>query len=208
MIVARTDANAATLLTSDIDPRDHAVPHRRAHGRGLLPRARAGSTRRSPAGWPMRPMPTCSGARPPSRTWPRRGSFAEAIHARVPRQAAGLQLLAVVQLEEEARRRDDRQLPARAGRDGLQVPVRHAGRLPRAQLQHVRAGARLPRARHGGLLPSCSRPSSPAKRMATRRPSTSAKWAPATSTRWPQVIAGGETSTRALHGSTEHAQFH
>ena len=62
---------------------------------------------------------------------------------RSSRQAAGLQLLAVVQLEEEARRRDDREVPARARRDGLQVPVHHAGRLPRAQLLDVRAGARL-----------------------------------------------------------------
>ena len=36
-----------------------------------------------------------------------------------------------------------RQVPARARRDGLQVPVRHPGRLPRAELRHVRAGARL-----------------------------------------------------------------
>src|SRR3546814_11945678 len=42
-------------------------------------------------------------------------------------------LLAVVQLEAEPRRRDDRKVPARVGRDGLQVPVHHPGRLPRAE---------------------------------------------------------------------------
>ena len=36
LIVARTDALAAKLLTSDIDPRDRAVPHRRADGGRLL----------------------------------------------------------------------------------------------------------------------------------------------------------------------------
>ena len=75
---------------------------------GLLPHRRRPRAARSPAASPTRPTPTCSGARPRRPTSTRRGSFAEAIHARVPGQAAGLQLLAVVQLEEEARRRHDR----------------------------------------------------------------------------------------------------
>ena len=40
VLIARTDALSSKLLTSDHDPRDRAVPHRRAHRRGLLPRAR------------------------------------------------------------------------------------------------------------------------------------------------------------------------
>ena len=43
---------------------------------------------------------------------------------------------------------------------------------------------------------------------ATRPPATSARSAPATSTRWPQVISGGEASTLALEESTEADQFH
>ena len=37
VLVARTDALSATLLTSDDRPRRRGVPHRRAHARGLLP---------------------------------------------------------------------------------------------------------------------------------------------------------------------------
>ena len=114
--------------------------------------------------------------------------FAEAIHAEVPRQAAGLQLLAVVQLEEEARRGDDRPLPARAGRDGLQVPVHHAGRLPRPEPVDVRAGPRLPRRRHDGLRGGPAARVRPRGRQATiAPPSTSGSSAPATSTRWPSA---------------------
>ena len=36
LLIARTDALAAELLTSDVDPRDRAVPHRRADGGRLL----------------------------------------------------------------------------------------------------------------------------------------------------------------------------
>src|SRR5690606_33212743 len=57
--------------------------------------------------------------------------------------AAGLQLLAQLQLEEEPRRRHHRPLPEGAGGDGLPVPVHHPGRLPRPELFDVRAGARL-----------------------------------------------------------------
>ena len=40
VLVARTDALSAALLTSDVDPADARVRHRRADGRGLLPRPR------------------------------------------------------------------------------------------------------------------------------------------------------------------------
>ena len=134
VLVARTDADSAKLLTSDVDPRDRAFLHRRAHRRGLLPHHAAASTcaiARGLAYAPYADLIWCE----TSHARPRRGASASPrrVHARVPRQAARLQLLAVVQLEEEPRRRDDRQVPARAGRDGLQVPVRHAGRLPRAR---------------------------------------------------------------------------
>src|SRR5262249_51135851 len=43
----------------------------------------------------------------------------------VPRQNAGVQLLAFVQLAEAALRNDDCELPAGAWSDGIQVPVHH-----------------------------------------------------------------------------------
>ena len=98
VLVARTDALSASLLTSDIDPVDARVRHRRADARGLLPRpgrARAGD----------RAVARLCAVRRPAlvrdldarhRRGPRvRGGDPR----RVPRQAARLQLLAVVQLE-------------------------------------------------------------------------------------------------------------
>ena len=115
----------------------------------------------------------------------------------VPRQAAGLQLLAVVQLEEEPRRATIATLPARAGRDGLQVPVRDPGRLPRAQPRHVRAGARLPGERHGGLLRAAA-----GEFAAERHGYTATRHQREVGTGYfdevAQVIAGGDSSTLAL----------
>ena len=147
VLVARTDALSATLLTSDIDPARPPVPDRRAHQRGLLRRprrARGGDrARRSPTRpyadllWFETSTPDLDEARELRRGDPRA----------VPGQAARLQLLAVVQLEAQPRRR------ARSPRSRtssaaarLPLPVRHARRLPRAQRVDVRARARLRRA--------------------------------------------------------------
>ena len=70
----------------------------------------------------------------------------------LPAQAVGLQLLAVVQLEAIAQRRADRRVPTQPGGHGLPVPVRHPGRLPCPEHDHVRAGPRLPRRGHAGLF--------------------------------------------------------
>ena len=64
LLVARTDADSAKLLTSDVDERDHAVPHRRAHRRRLLPHQGRARARPSRAASPTRRTPTWSGARP------------------------------------------------------------------------------------------------------------------------------------------------
>ena len=84
VLVARTDALAATLLTTDVDERDRAFTDRRAHRRRLLPRDATGSRPRSRARSRTRRTPTCSGARPRRPTSTRRETFAEAVHAEFP----------------------------------------------------------------------------------------------------------------------------
>src|SRR3989454_68624 len=59
----------------------------------------------------------------------------------VPGQDARVQLLALVQLAQAPERSPGRRIPEGAGRADLQVPVRHAVGVPRAEPQHVRAGA-------------------------------------------------------------------
>src|SRR5438132_5295491 len=124
-----------------------AVHHRRAHLRGFLPGAqwpRPGHRpRRGLCGVRRHGVVRDRQARSRVRPQVRRGGAEGA-----PGQDARVQLLAVVQLEAQPRRRDHRQVPARARRDGLQVPVHHPRRLPFAQLLDVRAGLRLCARRH------------------------------------------------------------
>ena len=207
VLIARTDANSAKLITSDVDERDRPFLTGERTPEGFFRSDRRPARPPSPAASPTPPTPTCSGARPPSPISTEARQFAEAIHAEVPGQAAGLQLLAVVQLEGKARRRHDRHVPARAGRDGLQVPVHHAGRLPRAQPVDVRAGPGLPETRHDRLLASSSSASSPARpRRLSRRQAPALR-------RHRLLRPGGpvrrrrRASTTALHGSTEEEQF-
>jgi isocitrate lyase len=131
-----------------------AVHHGRAHGRGLLriegrPRH---AIARGLAYAPYADLVWCETSTPDLA----RPSSSPRASTPSSRQAARLQLLALVQLEEEPRRRDHRQVPARARGHGLQVPVRHAGGLPRAQPRRCSSSPAYKRARHGGLLRSCS----------------------------------------------------
>ena len=66
ILVARTDAESAKLITSRRRRARPAVPDRRAHARGLLPPARTApaSTIASRAASPSRRMPICCGGRP------------------------------------------------------------------------------------------------------------------------------------------------
>ena len=150
VLLARTDAEAADIVTTDVDENDKPflTGERTSEGfykttQGLRPGAvaRPGLRRVRRHG-----VVRDRHAGPRLRAEVCRGHPQE-----VSRKDAGLQLLAVVQLEAQPRRRDHRQVPARAGRDGLQVPVHHAGRLPFAQLLDVRARARLRAQRHERL---------------------------------------------------------
>ena len=150
VLVARTDANSAHLLTSDVDERDRAflTGERTPEGFFAITGGLDVAIDRGLSYAPYADLIWCETSEPNLEEAKR---FAEAIHDQYPGQAAGLQLLALVQLEGQARRSHDRPLPARAGSDGLQVPVHHAGRLPRAQPVDVRPGPRLSRRRHERL---------------------------------------------------------
>ena len=204
ILVARTDADAADMITSDVDERDAEFITGRAHRGGLLPhqpRRRAGDRPRARLRPLRRPdLVRDLRARPRARA-PLRRSGARAV----PRQEARLQLLALLQLEVQALRRRDRGLPGRTGQARLRLPVRDAGRLPLAQPVDVRARERLPRQRHEGVLRAAAE-GVRRRSAASRRPSTSARSAPATSTTWPRSSPAAR-STGALEGSTEQAQF-
>ena len=111
VLLARTDAEAGDLVTSDIDDNDKPFLHRRAHRRRLLPHPQ-----RPRSGDQPRPGLRRSGRHDLVRNRQARPGLRQGLRRRhpcqVPRQAAGLQLLAVLQLEEEPGRRDHCQVPA------------------------------------------------------------------------------------------------
>ena len=206
IVIARTDALAANLLTTDIDKHDvrfttgERTPEgffrvRGGHGRG--DRARPGLCT-------LRGHVVVRDVDPGPAGGPRvRGG-----HPLEPsRQAARLQLLTVVQLETAPRRRRDRTLPAGAGRHGLPVPVHHARRVPLAERRHVRAGARLCRGGHERLRAAAGARVRAGGRGLHRDPSPGRGRAPATSTWCRRSSRGGTASTLALKGSTEEEQF-
>ena len=181
LLVARTDAlvgGAPDERHRRVRPR---VRDRRAHGGGLLPRAR-----RDRRGDRARAR-VCAVRRPDLvRDLDARHRRGEGVRRRDPRevpgQAARVQLLAVVQLAQASRRRDDRELPAAARRVGLQVPVHHARGLPLAERGDVRAREGLCRRLDDARTSSCRSTSSRSRSRATRRRGISARSAPATST--------------------------
>ena len=206
VVIARTDAEAATLITSDVDERDQPfITGERTKEGFYRVKQRPRALHRPRQGLRAVLRPDLDGDRHPG---PRAGQeVRRGRQERVPGPDAGLQLLAVVQLAQAPRRRDDREVPEGARRDGLQVPVHHAGRLPRPELLDVRSGLRLRPQPDDAPTSSCRSASSTPRSAVTPRRSTSARSAPATSTgsppRWTRP-----SSTTALAGSTEEGQFH
>ena len=152
VLLARTDANAAKLITSDHDPQDRGfltgerTPEGHFGFRGGLEAAIARGLAYAPYAdliWCETSSPDLAEAR----------RFADAIHAEFPEKLLAYNCSPSFNWRQ---RLDDRTIAIfqqELGVDGLQVPVRHAGRLPCAERQHVRAGAGVPGNRHDGLRP-------------------------------------------------------
>ncbi len=127
VLVARTDADSAKLITSDADPRDREfiTGQRTADGflefRGGLDAAIA----RGLAYAPYADMIWCETSEPNLEEARR---FAEGIHREFPGKLLAYNCSPSFHWNGEAGWCDDRALPGRDCRDGLQVPVRDAGR--------------------------------------------------------------------------------
>ena len=140
-------------------------------------------------------------------------AFAKQFRRRHPRQvpwqAAGLQLLAVVQLEEEPRRRDHRQVPARArAAMGYKFQFITLAGFHSLNYSMFESGPRL-RAQPDERLRRTCRRSRVRRRREAASPlsSTSEKSAPATSTPSPRPSRRTAVNRPRLKGSTEDEQF-
>jgi isocitrate lyase len=139
----------ATLMMSDADPYDRASPSASALQDGFL-RAKAGvqaAIARGLAYAAVADIIWCETAEPDIDE---AREFAEGVHAQFPGKLFAYNCSPSFNWKKKLTRHH-RQLPARAGGDGLQVPVRDACRLPCSQLLDVRTGAGLQAPRHGCL---------------------------------------------------------
>ena len=183
LIVARTDANGAQLITSDVDPADQPVRLRRAYRRGLLSAQRR--PRRGDRAWPRiravrRPHLVRDVGTEHRRSAPLRRRDPRAV----PGQVARVQLFAVVQLEAKALGRATSRRSSNSWRRwAIKLPVHHARGLPRAQPLVLRTRQGLQDARHGRVFRTPTSGVRIRRRTATRRRAISAKSGPVTSTR-------------------------
>ena len=132
MLVARTDALSAALLTSDVDEYDREFVTGERTAEGFF-RVRDGIDAAISRGLAYAPYADLVWFETSTPDLGEAREFARGDPRGVPRQAARVQLLAVVQLAPAPRRRHDRELPGEARRLGLPVPVHHARGLPLAQ---------------------------------------------------------------------------
>ena len=207
VLVARTDALSATLLTSDVDERDREflTGERTSEGFFRVAPGIEAPIARALAYAPYADLLWCETSTP---DLDEAAQFAEAVHAQLPGKLLAYNCSPSFNWKKHLDDAHHRVVPARARRHGLQVPVRDARGLPRGlrldvrpraaamvaegmsayvrlQQQRVRArGVRL----HGDAAPARGR-------------------AQATSTPCSRRSRGGESSTLALKGSTEEAQF-
>ena len=117
VIIARTDALAADLLTSDVDERDQAFTTGERTSEGFY-RVTPGLDAVISRGLAFAPYADLIWVETGEPDIELAREFADGDPRAVPRQAAGVQLLAVVQLEAPPRRPADRDVPAGARRPG------------------------------------------------------------------------------------------
>ena len=183
LVIARTDADAANLLLSDHDPRDarFLTGERSAEGFFYVNAGPDQAIDRGLSYAPYADMIWCETSTPGSGGSPtfRRGDSCE-----ISGQVAVLQLLPILQLAGQAHHRADEVLARGTGRDGISLPIHHAGRLACLESFDVRTRVGLPGGRHARLLAAAT------ARIRVRRardiaaPSTRHSSVPATSTRF------------------------
>lgn len=132
LLVARTDADAADLITSDCDPYDSEFITGERTSEGFF-RTHAGieqAISRGLAYAPYADLVWCETSTPDLELARR---FAQAIHAKYPGKLLAYNCSPSFNWQKKPRRQNYCQLPAAAVGYGLQVPVHHPGRHP----QHV-----------------------------------------------------------------------
>ena len=182
VLIARTDANAAKLVTSDVDPSDRGflTGERTPEGFYVTQPGIDACIARGLAYAPYADLIWMETSEPNLEEARR---FADAIHARYPGKLLAYNCSPSFNWKKKLDSATIAAFQDRLNAHGVQVPVRDASRLPRAQSQFLCARARLQNARHDGVRRVSSAGVRDPSRSATRRRATSARSGPATSTK-------------------------
>ena len=181
MLLARTDAEAADLVTSDVDRNDQPFCTGERTVEGFY-RTRAGldqAVSRGLAYAPYADLIWCETGKPDLDV--REGSSPKRSRRKFPGKMLAYNCSPSFNWKKNLDDATIAQIPARAGRDGLQVPVHHARRLPQPQLLDVRSRARLRAQRHERIRRDAGSRVRRRGARASPRCGISAKSAPATS---------------------------
>ncbi|MDZ7644201.1 MAG: isocitrate lyase [Woeseiaceae bacterium] len=166
VLVARTDADAANLITADADERDHEFITGERTSEGFY-RTRAGidqAIARGLAYAPYSDLLWCETSRPDLEQAAR---FAEAIHSCYPDQLLAYNCSPSFNWQANLDEQTIAKFQREARSHGLQVPVHHAGRLARAEFDMFR----LSRAYHAeGMFAYCATAAARIRRRKARLP--------------------------------------
>ena len=150
VLIARTDASAAKLVTSDVDPSDRRflTGERTPEGFYVTQPGIEACIARGLAYAPYADLIWMETSEPNLEEARR---FADAIHARYPGKLLAYNCSPSFNWKKKLDGATIASFQDRLNATGVQVPVRDAGRLPRAQSQFLRARARFQSARHDGV---------------------------------------------------------
>ena len=151
ILIARTDADSAGLLLSDADPRDREFIYgeRTPEGFYQFHGGIDAAIARGLAYAPYADMIWCETSHPDLGEAKK---FAEAIHAKFPGKLLAYNCSPSFNWKKKLDDVTIANFQQELGQDGLQIPVRHAGRLPRAEHVHVPPRARLRAGRYDGVF--------------------------------------------------------
>ena len=206
LVVARTDADAATLLTSDVDERDRPFLTGERTPEGFFS-VRAGIEAAIARGLAYAPYADLVWMETSKPDLGEAREFAAAIHERFPGKLLAYNCSPSFNWK---RHLDDATIAGfqqELGALGYRFQFITLAGFHALNESMFELATRLRGERACPPTSSCSSASSRSRRRATRRRGTSARSAPGYFDQVAQAISGGQSSTLALKGSTEEAQF-
>ena len=205
LVIARTDALAATLLTSDIDERDHefVTGDRTEDGFFHVTQGIDAAIARALAYAPFADGLWCETSTP---DLDEARLFAEAVHAEFPGKLLAYNCSPSFNWKKSLDDSTIATFQKELAGHGLPVPVHHAGRVPLPEREHVRSGQGLRDRGHDRLREAAAaRVRAGARRLHGREAPDRGRDRLVR----PRVAddRAGHSSTLALEGSTEQDQF-